>query len=56
LRVQDGRGGADQQTFDLDVARREHVLFVRGTDKRDRIEMTESDGIVGMKVNDMVRA
>ena len=27
--------------FDLNVARREHVLFVRGTDKRDKIEIVD---------------
>jgi hypothetical protein len=55
LHVEDGHGGADEQTFDLEVTPAERVLFVRGTEKDDRIEIVESDGAVRVKLNGETR-
>jgi VCBS repeat-containing protein len=56
LRAEDGKGGSTDQTFDLEVVRPEHVLLVRGTDRNDKIEVSETDGLVRVKVNKEVRS
>jgi hypothetical protein len=55
VRVEDGQGGSDEQSFEVNVARPDRVLHVRGTEGNDRIEITESDGLVRVKVNGLTR-
>ncbi len=55
VRVEDGQGGSDEQSFQVNVARPDRVLHVRGTEGNDRIEITESDGLVRVKVNGHTR-
>ncbi|MCX7892735.1 MAG: Ig-like domain-containing protein, partial [Burkholderiales bacterium] len=51
VRVHDGNGGVALQSFDVDVAARERVLYVKGTEGNDQIEITEADGRIRVKVN-----
>jgi VCBS repeat-containing protein len=51
IRVEDGNGGADEQSFDVEVTRAERVLCVRGTDRNDQIEVSEDEGIIKVTVN-----
>jgi hypothetical protein len=56
VRVEDGQGGAAEQAFEVDVARPERVLHVRGTDRNDQIDIRETDdGLVVVKVNGVTR-
>jgi hypothetical protein len=56
LRAEDGKGGSTAQSFDLQVLRPERVLFVKGTDCNDTIEISERDGLVRVKVNGEIHA
>jgi hypothetical protein len=56
IRVEDGQGGTADQTYNLEVVRRERLLEVRGTDCNDQIEVSEDEGgIVHVTVNGATR-
>jgi hypothetical protein len=56
LRAQDDQGGTSEQRFEVEVVRPERVLFVRGTDCDDSIDISERDGLVRVRVNNEIRA
>lgn len=56
IQVDDGKGGvAPQQAFDLTVDTLSTDLVVKGTGGKDRIEVSQRDGLVTVRVNDVAR-
>ena len=55
IQADDGQGGVAEQAFDLTVETRSTDLVIRGTDGGDRIEVSERDGLVTVRVNDVAR-
>jgi Ca2+-binding RTX toxin-like protein len=52
IRADDGHGGIAEQAYMVNVARRERLLDVQGTDCNDQIDVSEDDGgIVKVTVN-----
>jgi hypothetical protein len=55
IEADDGTGGVTQQAFDLTVVTRSTDLVIQGTGGRDRIEVSEKDGLVTVRLNDVAR-
>jgi Ca2+-binding RTX toxin-like protein len=56
IRADDGHGGIAEQAYSVNVARRERLLDIHGTDCNDQIEVAEDDGgIVRVTVNGVTR-
>jgi VCBS repeat-containing protein len=55
VQADDGQGGVAEQAFDLTVDTRSTDLVIRGTDAKDRIEVSERNGLVTVRVNDVAR-
>ncbi len=55
VQADDGKGGVAEQTFDLTVDTRSTDLVIKGTGGKDRIEVSERDGLVTVRVNDVAR-
>ena len=51
----DGKGGVAEQAFDLTVNTLSTDLVIKGTGGKDRIEVSERDGLVTVRVNDVAR-
>lgn len=55
IEANDGKGGVTEQAFDLTVVTRTTDLVVQGTSGKDRIEVSERDGLVTVRLNDVAR-
>jgi len=56
IRANDGHGGIAEQSYTVNVTRRDRLLDVRGTDCNDQIEVVEDEGgIVRVTVNGATR-
>ncbi len=55
VQADDGHGGVAEQAFDLTVDTRSTDLVIQGSGTRDRIEVTERDGLVTVRINDVAR-
>ena len=55
VQADDGKGGVAEQAFDLTVDTRSTDLVIKGTGGKDRIEVSERDGLVTVRVNDVAR-
>ncbi len=53
IEADDGKGGVTEQAFELTVVTRSTDLVIQGSAGKDRIEVSERDGLVTVRLNDV---